>query len=171
MSRLHFSEACEAALNDQVNTELRASYAYMSMSAWCKQDGVALHGFAKYFRRMSGEERGHAQKLINYITMRGGKCIFAPIEPSQSDWQSALKLVEATLAMERDVTEKLYALHKLAGEHQDPFLESFLEDEFLQEQVEDVKEAADMVTRLKRAGTDGLGLYLFDRELDGKEEA
>lgn len=45
----------------------------------------------------------------------------------------------------------------------------FLETEFLQEQVDAIKEIADHVTNLKRVG-DGLGVYMFDKQLsEGKE--
>ena len=40
----------------------------------------------------------------------------------------------------------------------------FLEDEYLQEQVEAIKKIGDMITRLKRAGTSGLGEFMFDKE-------
>jgi len=40
----------------------------------------------------------------------------------------------------------------------------FLETEFLQEQVDAIKEIADHVTNLDRVG-EGLGVYIFDKEL------
>jgi ferritin heavy chain len=45
----------------------------------------------------------------------------------------------------------------------------FLESEFLQEQIDAIKEIADHVTNLQRVG-EGLGVYMFDKQLcDGKE--
>lgn len=164
-SRQNFSPEVEAALNDQVNVEFRASYAYESISSWCSQDGIALHGFAKYYQEMAGEERGHAQKLIKYINTRGGRCILQAIPAPVSDWQTPLNIAQAALAMERDVNERLLKLYSMASKYDDPSLEHFLEEYYLREQVDDIKHAADMVTRLQRAGTEGLGLYLFDREL------
>lgn len=39
----------------------------------------------------------------------------------------------------------------------------FLEDNYLREQVESIKEIADHVTNLKRVGP-GLGEYMYDKE-------
>lgn len=47
--RMNFSEACEAAVNDQIMMELGAYYKYLSISSWLNRDDVALPGLAKYF--------------------------------------------------------------------------------------------------------------------------
>lgn len=45
----------------------------------------------------------------------------------------------------------------------------FIETEYLQEQVDAIKEIADHVTNLQRVG-EGLGVYMFDKQLsEGKE--
>merc|ERR1719369_973317 len=51
-----------------------------------------------------------------------------------------------------------------AGNHGDAHLCDFLESNYLDEQVDGIKEIGDMITKLQRAG-DGLGTYLFDKEL------
>lgn len=43
----------------------------------------------------------------------------------------------------------------------------FLESEYLQEQVDAIKEIGDHLTNLRRVG-EGLGVYLFDKELSEK---
>ena len=53
----------------------------------------------------------------------------------------------------------------MASTHSDAHLTNFLEGEFLEEQVEAIKELADLITKLNRAGPTGLGEYLFDKEL------
>jgi ferritin len=45
----------------------------------------------------------------------------------------------------------------------DPHLTSYLEEEFLDEQVKSIKEYADYITNLRRVGS-GLGEYIFDKE-------
>lgn len=44
----------------------------------------------------------------------------------------------------------------------------YLEDEFLEEQVQAIKELGDYVTQIKRAGPQGLGEYLFDKDIEKK---
>merc|ERR1712224_880467 len=72
----NFHSDSEALINKQINMELYASYVYLSMSAYFARDDVALHGFSKRFRAASKEEREHAETLIDYQTMRGGRVVF-----------------------------------------------------------------------------------------------
>ena len=164
-ARQNFSKEAEDAINDQINVELDAAYAYQSIASWCSRDSVALLGFAKYYNKQAAEEREHAQKFINYMSLRGGCCKFRVIKEKPDDWKSALNILESALQMEKSVNDSLLRLHSTAEQHNDPALEDFLEGDFLRDQVEDIKTAADLITQLKRAGDEGLGLYLFDQQL------
>jgi ferritin heavy chain len=106
----------------------------------------------------------HAHKLIQYLTTRGGKVDFQAIPAPELEWKSALNILETTLKMEKDVTQALLKLSRTASQSEDPELEDFINSEFLHEQTEDIKKAADMITQLQLAGPDGLGLYLFDKQ-------
>lgn len=44
----------------------------------------------------------------------------------------------------------------------------FLETEYLQEQVDAIKEISDHITNLERVG-EGLGVYMFDKNIGSKE--
>ena len=46
------------------------SYIYHSMASYFDRDNVSLPGLAKYFREQSLEERGHAQRLIDFQNTR-----------------------------------------------------------------------------------------------------
>merc|ERR1712080_106077 len=84
----NFHQDSEAVINKQINMELYASYVYLSMSAYFARDDLALHGFAKRFRAAPAEEKEHAEKLIDYQNMRGGRVIFREIaKPSTDDCQ------------------------------------------------------------------------------------
>merc|ERR1712241_839271 len=118
--RTNFHANSEALINKQINTELNASYVYMSMAAYIDRDDVALAGFAKRFRENSEEEREHAQKLIDYQNRRGGRVVFQNImKPPKEDWNTALEAVEASLKLEIEVYESLLNLHKVASEKED----------------------------------------------------
>ncbi len=47
-------------------------------------------------------------------------------------------------------------------------LQDFLEAEYLSEQVDSIKELADLITRLERLHCKDLGLHLIDQELSSK---
>merc|ERR1712080_553989 len=77
--RQNFHEECEALINKQINMEMYASYVYLSMASYFSRDDQALHGFAKFFRKSSDEERSHAIMFMDYQNKRGGKCVFQDI--------------------------------------------------------------------------------------------
>lgn len=164
LARQNFSEASEAAINRQINAELTASYVYQSISSWLARDTVALLNLSKYYHKMSMEEREHAQKLVDYMSKRGGRVKWEPIAAPPAEWKSAMNILESALKLERDVNQSLLNLHKVAGDSGDAALCDFIESEFLEDQVEDIKKAADLVTQLQRCGGEGLGLFIFDKE-------
>ena len=60
--------------------------------------------------------------------------------------------------------QSLLEMHKAASKHEDPQLTDYIEGEYLKEQVKSIKELADLITKMKRAG-DTLGLHIIDKEL------
>ena len=126
---------------------------------------MALKGFSKFFKKSSDEEREHAEKLMKFQNQRGGRIVLQDIKkPEKDDWGSGLDAMKAALALERNVNQSLLDLHKVAETHEDAQMQDFLEGNYLQEQVEAIKELGDYVTNLKRLGT-GHGEWHFDREL------
>jgi len=163
--RQNFHNQVEAAINKHINMELYASYVYTSMWAYYERDDVALLGMAKFFKEESEEEREHAQKLMKYQTSRGGRVVLSTINPPEcQEWNGTLKGLSEALALEKKVNQSLLDMHKLASQHNDAHLTDFLEDHYLDMQVESIKKLADMITRLKRAGPTGLGEHIFDKE-------
>lgn len=61
--------------------------------------------------------------------------------------------------------QSLLKIHRIASDNNDVNLSDFLENEYLQEQVDSMKEISEHITNLKRVG-DGLGVYVFDRQLN-----
>eukprot|EP00657_Telonema_sp_P-1_P012269 TRINITY_DN873_c0_g2_i2.p1 TRINITY_DN873_c0_g2~~TRINITY_DN873_c0_g2_i2.p1 ORF type:complete len:198 (+),score=81.86 TRINITY_DN873_c0_g2_i2:149-742(+) len=170
MCRQNFAEASEAALNDQINMELYASYAYQAAARHFEREDVALFGFAKFFQHSSDEEREHAEKFQKYLLLRGGNLVLKDIKAPPTSYESGLSAMEAALQLERDVNESLLNMHKVADESNDSQMTDFLEGNYLNEQVESIKELSDHVTNLKRVGP-GLGEYLFDKNtLDGGDQ-
>lgn len=56
-------------------------------------------------------------------------------------------------------------IHGTAEKENDPALEELLEHDLMSAQIELIRETSDYATELVRAGPDGLGLYVFDRQL------
>ncbi|KAL4232709.1 fts3-like protein [Mactra antiquata] len=163
--RQNFHQECEAGINNQINMELHACYVYMSMAFYFDRDDVALKGFHNYFKHASEEEKEHAEKLMKYQNKRGGRIVLQNIQkPEKDEWGSGLEAMEAALVLEKLVNQSLLGLHKVAESHADAQMADFLESEYLEEQVNAIKELSDRITNLKRVGS-GVGEWHYDQKL------
>ena len=124
-----------------------------------------MPGFAKFFKHNSDEEREHAEQFMKYQNKRGGSVILKDIQrPEKDAWGTGLDALQTALELEKTVNQSLLDLHSNASLHHDANLCDFLESEYLQEQIDAIKDLGDKITELKRAGS-GLGEYLFDHKL------
>lgn len=161
--RQNFHDDSEEAINNQINMELHASYTYLALAYQFSRHDVALKGFHEFFLKNSYEEREHAEKLMKYLNERGGTIKLSPIQPpARFDFVTGLEAMQAALQLERDVNESLLNMHGLASKLSDPHLTDFIEEQFLDEQVQSIKNLGDIITNLKRCGP-GLGEFQFDK--------
>jgi len=168
-ARKMYADECESAVNKQINIEYSISYLYHSMYAFFDRDNVGLPGFANYFKEESLEERSHAEKLIDYQNLRGGRVLLgnlmSPItEFDEADKGEALYAMELSLSLEKLNYEKLLELHSTAEKNGDPALTDFIEGEMLEEQVDAINKVAKMVSQLRRIGK-GHAVWHFDQSL------
>lgn len=162
--RQNYHAECEAGVNKQINLELYASYVYQSMAWYFNRDDVALPGIHSYLKKKSGEENEHAEKLMHYQNMRGGRIVLQAIKkPDLDEWGTALEAMQSALNLEKNVNQSLLDLHQVASSHGDAQMCDFLEKEYLEEQVKDIKELSNHITNLRRVGP-GLGEFMFDKE-------
>ncbi|KAK6923513.1 Ferritin/DPS protein domain [Dillenia turbinata] len=169
LARQNYADQSEAAINEQINVEYNVSYAYHSMFAYFDRDNVALPGLAKFFKESSEEEREHAEKLMKFQNIRGGRVrlysILTPIsEFEHMEKGDALYAMELALSLEKLTNEKLLSLHNVAGSNNDPQMADFIESEFLTEQVKAIKKISEYVTQLRMVGK-GHGVWHFDQRL------
>ncbi|KAL3531655.1 hypothetical protein ACH5RR_005176 [Cinchona calisaya] len=169
LARQRYSDECEMAINEQINVEYCVSYAYHSMYAYFDRDNIALKGLAKFFKESSEEEREHAEKLMKYQNVRGGRVKLLPLKEPPSEFEhvekgDALYAMEIALSLEKLTNEKLLNLHSVADSNNDPQMADFIESEFLGEQVEAIKKIAEYVTQLRMVGK-GHGTWHFDQKL------
>ncbi|XP_051571846.1 ferritin, middle subunit-like [Myxocyprinus asiaticus] len=164
--RQNYDRDCEDLINKMMNLELYASYTYTSMAYYFKRDDVALHGFAKFFKENSEEEREHAEKFMEFQNKRGGRIALQDIKkPERDAWGNGLIAMQCALQLEKKVNQALLYLHKVASEKHDPHLCEFLETHYLNEQGEAIKKLGDHITNLSTmdAGNNRMAEYLFDK--------
>lgn len=150
------------AINDQVNAEFYSAYLYLSMAAHC--DAVNLPGFSHWMQLQAKEEVGHATKFLKYLSDQSSRVSLKAIGQPPAEFQSPLVIFEQALEHERHITSRINNLYKLALEDNDYATQNELQW-FIKEQVEEEKNAAQIVEQLKMVGTQGTALVLIDRYL------
>lgn len=162
------TEATQDALNQQINYELRAYYAYLAMSAYFEDTN--LKGFAAWFYHHAQEEMMHAMKIYHFINSRRGRVkLLAVPEPAYA-WDSPQAAFEAALEHEQKVTAAINDLVQLSRKEGDYATDSFLKW-FVDEQVEEEELVDDYLQKLLLIGDFKPGLYLLDQELEANAAA
>lgn len=154
------------ALNRQFGAELESFLLYLSMSAWCEHRD--LPGFAHWLRIQSEEERSHAMRLFTYLADRGETIVVPPLPQMPSDFEDILALYRVALEYEDKLLAEYNRLYPLAAECNDYPTQIFLQW-FLEEQIEEVKEADLIVAQLTRIGGSAGNLYHLDRHFAKRE--
>lgn len=152
-------------LNKHLNEEMFSSYLYLSMSAYFETKN--LKGFANWMRLQSQEEYMHAMKFYSYIIQVGGNVTLAQINSPKTSWKNHMEVFKETLEHEKYITELINKLVDLAIQEKDHATNNFLQW-FVNEQVEEVATAEDIVNKLEMIGDNKNGLFLIDRELGAR---
>ncbi len=157
------------ALNEQVGREFAASQQYVAIAV--HYDGETLPGLAAHFYRQAVEERNHAMMIVQYLLDSDAPVTIPGVEAPRTDFSDGIEPVRIALEQERQVTEQIIALVRLAREEGDLVGEQFLHW-FLEEQREEVSSMASLLATVERA--DGNMLLVEDylaRRQPGGEEA
>ena len=156
------NKSMQDAINDQINKELYSSYLYLSMAAYLEDRN--LSGFAHWMRVQETEEREHAMKFYDFIVERGGRVMLKAIEAPKTEWKSTLELAEEVAAHEAVVTASIHALYELALKEKDYSAQIMLQW-FITEQVEEERNAAEIVSNLKLIEDRGTAVLMLDHRL------
>jgi ferritin len=156
----------EAALNEQIKEELSSAYTYLGMAAYC--ESINFGGMAHWLELQAKEELEHAMKIYGHVNDRGGKVALKAIPEPKPEYASPLAVFEEVLAHEKRITASIHKLYALAVEEKDyaviPMLQWFIE-----EQVEEEKNADAVLRRLQMAGDKASALLFVDHELGHRE--
>ena len=156
------------AINDQINAELSASYAYLAMSAYCELRNFT--GSAKWLRLQSEEEHGHAMKLFDFVLARQGNVELKAMTKPAGDFKSVVHVFEAALKQEIEVGRQIDKLYELAFKEK-VFAAMAELQWFLTEQTEEEKTARDIVAKFAMVKDDPASLLDLDRELGARPAA
>lgn len=150
------------ALNKQLNQELSNAYLYLSMAAYF--DSLSLSGFSHYFKLQAEEELKHALKIYDYIVDRGERVELFDVHVPKKNWSSILEAIKDFYEAEKTNTQRIWGLLDLARTHGDKATEAFLQW-FVNEQVEEEKQAMDLLSKIELIKDNVVGLITLDRIL------
>ncbi len=155
------------AMNEQIKNELYSAYLYLSMAAYFESKN--LPGLAKWMKIQAKEEVSHAMKFFDFLVDVGEKVELGAIDKPPSDFSSVTDVFEKTLEHEKKVTARINNLVSLAQKANDNPAFVMLQW-FVTEQVEEEKNASQILETLKMIKDEGPALIMFDRELGKREE-
>ena len=149
-------------MNVQINKEMYSGYLYLAMAAHFEEENFP--GFANWMTIQAEEELEHAMKFFEFLHEVGGKVVLDAIDKPDSEFGNPQKVFEQVLEHEQYVTSRIHLLYKLAADTNEYPTQMFLQW-FVNEQVEEEKNATEIVENLKLAGESGNALLMLDRAL------
>ena len=155
-------KAMQDAMNEQINREFFSSYLYLSMAAYFEARN--LTGFGHWMRLQAEEERGHAMKLYNFILDSGGQVRLKGIDAPATEWKSNLEVAEQVAEHEAKVTASIHNLYEIALKEKD-YASQIMLQWFISEQVEEEKNAAELVAKLRLIEERGTAVLMLDHRL------
>ncbi|MDX1576910.1 MAG: ferritin [Gemmatimonadota bacterium] len=160
------NQEVQDAINEQIKHEFYAAYQYLGMMAFF--ESRSLSGFGHWMRLQAAEEASHAMKLVDFLLDRGGSVELGAIGKPEIDFASPLEVMKAALAHEQRVTRSINELYALAVKHAD-YPAQVLMQWFVAEQVEEEKNASEIVDQLELAGGSASALLVIDGRLAARE--
>ncbi len=156
------SKTMQDAVNEQINKELYSSYLYLSMAAYFESKN--LPGFARWMQVQTDEERAHGMKFYQHLVDRGGRVMLKGLAAPATEWRSNLEAFKEVQAHEAEVTASINGLYELALKEKDYPMQVLLQW-YINEQVEEEKNAADIVQQLELIDAHGTAVLMLDKQL------
>ena len=148
-------------LNEQITKELYSAYLYLDFSIYYEAQG--LDGFANWYMIQAQEERDHAMLFLKYLQMGGENVELGAVDKPDKKLDSLMAPLKAGLEHEQYVTSLINDIYAAAYDVKDFRTMQFL-DWFVKEQLEEEKNADDMIKKMELFGGDSKGLYSLDAE-------
>lgn len=154
------------ALNEQIKHELDSAYIYLAMVAYFESEN--LSGMAHWMRLQGQEEVAHAMKIFDFIHDRGGQVELHALDKPGATLKSPLDVFQQALQHERKISGLIHQLYELATEEKDYPAQVMLQW-FIEEQVEEEKNAGEAVEKLKLAQDNDAALLFIDQQMGQRQ--
>jgi bacterioferritin B len=129
------AERFAEALNEQIAREFGASQQYLAVAIW--YDEQTLPRLAHLFYDQSTEERDHGLMMARYLLDSRVRPRVPGVKEPRGDFTDLVEPLTISLEQERQVTDQISDLARIARDEGDLVSEQFMQW-FLKEQVEEV---------------------------------
>ncbi len=141
------------ALNEQTAREFAASQQYVAIAVY--YDAETLPQLGAHFYRQAVEERNHAMMIVQYLLDADERVAVPGVAAPQTRFPDVVAPVALALEQERQVTQQIVELARMAREDSDLVGEQFLHW-FLQEQREEVASMSQLLAVVERANASNI---------------
>ncbi len=149
-------------LNNQIAMEAHSSSLYLAMSSWCHANG--LEGAGNHFRKQSGEEREHQLKIFDYLIDMGVQALSPEVKNVENNFDDLKDILDQALNAEINITESFNRMTEACHKAKDFQTAKFIHW-FLEEQMEEEKQARRCLELYELIGTEGDGLFKIDHQI------
>ena len=146
-------------INLQINREIYSAYLYMAMSAKASEAGY--QGVPSWRMTQYHEEMFHAMKLYNYLLDQGARPELARIDAPETKGSTLKEWFSHVLEHEKFVTASIRELLELALAEKDYATENLVRW-YVDEQVEEEKNATDILQQLELIGEGRQGAFMLN---------
>ena len=139
------------ALNQQIGNEFAAHQQYLACAI--HYDALTMPRMATFFYQQALEEREHAMMMVQYLLDVGEQIEIPGVPAPHSTFSDVVAPVALAVEQEKQVTEQINELVRIAREETDFASEQFLQW-FIKEQVEEVATMSDLLAVVTRSQHD-----------------
>ncbi len=154
-------------INLQIEREMESAFLYLEMASRMVNEGY--EGFAKWLTIQYHEEMFHSMKFARFLQDRGASFAVPAISKQEVKETTIKALFERVLAHEKKVTASINELYELALAEKD-YPTQVLCQWYIDEQVEEEKNAEEILRNLALLGDSKQGTFMLNIEL-GKRKA
>jgi len=149
-------------INEQINREMFSGYLYLAMAARMQEAGYK--GVGNWLTIQYHEEMFHAMRMYAYLQDQGAAVeLKAMAKPDFKD-QTVKEVFEHALEHEKGVTKSIHEIMAQAIEEKDFATQSFIKW-YVDEQVEEEKNASEILQTIDLVGNSAQGVFLLNIEL------
>ena len=160
------SEKVTEVLQDQINKELFSAYLYMDFAGFYAKR--SLNGFAAWYSKQAKEEVEHAEKIISYLVDNGIRPVYEVINKPSEKLEKISDPLYAGLRHEQYVTGAINQCYETAEAQKDYRTMQFL-DWFVKEQLEEEKNAEELIDQYELVKEDKAALYMMNADMEKRK--